>query len=66
MNLSLPKQTIQKTVQTEINLYEVACKRFVIGFQFTCEKLAEGEARQAFKKLVSCLQMAYKWLAEAY
>ena len=52
-------------VQTEINLYERTCKRLV-----TCLwGLAEGkasEARQAFIRLVSCLQKACKWLSEAH
>ena len=37
--------------------------------QLAYKRLAEGEtseARQAFKRLVSCLQKAFKWLAEAY
>ena len=57
------------TVQTEINLYEIACKRHAKGLQLACERLAEdeaSEARQAFKRLVSCLQKACKWLAEAH
>ena len=59
----------QTTVQTEINLYEIVCKRHATGLQLACERLAEGEAseaRQAFKRLVSCLQKACKWLAEAH
>ena len=57
------------TVQTEINLYEIACKRHARGLQLACKKLAEGElseAMEAFKRLVSCLQKACKWLAEAH
>ena len=60
---------IERTVQTKINLYEIACKWHARGLQLACERLAEneaGEARQAFKRLVSCLQKASKWLAEAH
>ena len=55
------------TVQTKINLYEIACKRHARGLQLACERLAEGkasEARQAFKKHVSCLQKACELLAK--
>ena len=53
----------------KINLYEIACKRHARDLQLACERLVEdkaSETRQAFKRLVSCLQKAYKWLAEAH
>ena len=43
------------TVQTEINLYEMACKKLARDLMLACQRLAEDEAslaRQAFKKLV--------------
>ena len=41
---------------------------FAKGFHLACERVAEdeaSEARKVFKRLVSCLQKACKWLAEA-
>ena len=52
-----------------INLYEIACKMLARGLQLACERLAEdesSEARKAFKRYVSCLHKACKWLAEAH
>ena len=59
---------LSTTVQTEINFYEIAY-RLARCLQLSCERLVEdedSEAGQAFKRLVSCLQKACKWLAEAH
>ena len=67
--IRIRQEKAENTVQTEINLYEIASKRHAKGLQLACGRLAEDEAsqaRQAFKRLVSCLQKDCKWLAEAY
>ena len=51
------------TIQTEINLYEIACKRLARGLQLASDRLAKDkakEARQAFRQISVCTVLGIK------